>query len=428
MIKKNRHLLRSLKILGPQCYLWLEQNGCQNIHAPDSGVTTDTKSKNFKVIDIVLMGTFLNVFFRSKKIREWKGRYRIWVLSKTIERACIEILGIPQDRIGIIPRYDLFPVTKRRRPFPDLTHPWTLYYSGRTMIEKNIKLSAAVCFFLQKQFKHQVKFVARLDDVDSHYARSLEKWINDLPWDIPPLIQMWTPAQTWVNDITEPRPVLINLSQFVNEDFGVAVAQAQAQGWPLILSDWGGHQDVQGQNVLKIPSFLLGNSFESNEIILARAECIATYLVKHWKKKNRTPPSHFKKPKYGPHSELQKALSNRLNIQKTYWQFQNILQGDRFTFPHHDRFENLLIVPQKVASKKDFHREVQKLFQLQFTKKMEILVYESKTNRAPILNTFRLFKSTSKGIIFWRGMSGFKKPKNSLEKKILNSLIPRKSI
>ena len=53
----------------------------------------------------------------------------------------------------------------------------------------------------------------------------------------------------WAKSDFGPRPVLVNFSTSPSEDFGVSVAQAQENGMGLVLSEWGAHLDVRGEDV-----------------------------------------------------------------------------------------------------------------------------------------------------------------------------------
>ena len=73
----------------------------------------------------------------------------------------------------------------------------------------------------------------------------------------------------WINT-SVANPVFLNLSTFISEDFGCAVAEAQQSGWPMIISEHGGHLDVIGENILKVPSSFICNAHypeRLNEIV-----------------------------------------------------------------------------------------------------------------------------------------------------------------
>ena len=67
---------------------------------------------------------------------------------------------------------------------------------------------------------------------------------------------------------------MVNFSTFICEDYGVAVAQAQEAGIPMILSRWGGHCDVEASNVLWVEIYEIAESLSSNEIIILKAQNI----------------------------------------------------------------------------------------------------------------------------------------------------------
>ena len=109
------------------------------------------------------------------------------------------------------------------------------------------------------------------------------KLINELPWRYPPKFPGLLAPEKWCLSSVK-NPVLISLSTYFQDDFGVSVAQAQSKGWPCILSNWGGHQDVMGSNTLKLPHFLCGTSDEPPSVQEGRALAIARE-IHDWIKK-----------------------------------------------------------------------------------------------------------------------------------------------
>jgi hypothetical protein len=100
-----------------------------------------------------------------------------------------------------------------------------------------------------------------------------------LPWTKAPELRPKQPGGQWLRrDFINP--VFVSLSTFICEDFGVAAEQARAAGWPCWLSDWGGHREIGGLGVRRIPVSLIGGSHEPEELIDLKARALAARLAR----------------------------------------------------------------------------------------------------------------------------------------------------
>src|SRR5262249_55975023 len=151
--------------------------------------------------------------------------------------------------IGVIPRYELFPAAKEQRAFPRAGAPFTLVFGGRISPSKNVETLLETVSYLQTAHEVSVRLAlfGRFDEAPEvrDYRARIRRLIKTTPFtDRPRLVEGLGPDQ-WYRGSFET-PILVSLSTFLSEDFGVSVAQAQARGWPCLLSDWGGHRDVRG--------------------------------------------------------------------------------------------------------------------------------------------------------------------------------------
>ena len=174
-------------------------------------------------------------------------KYRYWVLSRYSKNVLLKKSGLKPAHIHVIPRYELFPIKKPMTRLTNKNKPLKLIYSGRTdCLGKNFHLACALASEIQAQWKARVEFhVCGPNLMPNLVASELLKY----KWKTEP--KLWNDlGRKWINKFKTG--TLINLSTFLGEDFGVSVAQAQQKGFSLIISDWGGHKDVIGANVIKI--------------------------------------------------------------------------------------------------------------------------------------------------------------------------------
>lgn len=277
----------SLDLLQNKCLQWFKDKQIEgSVHFPDvTGVVVDGDPD--QITNVVFFGRFLTAFAESGN---WvTQRVRLWVLCESVREVLVQMLGVPRDSVSVIPRYELFGASKSVRPFPKMSEKFTIVFGGRISPTKNIELLIKTAFFLQTELGVDVK-LALIGPFDSeplpdrdpqpllNYQAVLEQAIQELPWRDPPKVLPKTDPDQWLRR-EFINPVFASFSSFISEDFGVSVAQAQEQGWPTLLSDWGAHRDVRGTNVVKIPSELVGHSHEPSELITVRARQIA-YILK----------------------------------------------------------------------------------------------------------------------------------------------------
>ncbi len=281
----------SLSILQQKVKNFFEQNydkeSGPNIWFADCpNLVSDTNA----VTDVVLFGSFLRRILESGN---WPfSQVRLWCLSPSVKEVLSGLFGFKDQEIAVIPREKLFPQAARIRAFPDLNKPWTLVFSGRLSPTKNLETFLVVGYFLQKLFSPELRLVLQgefQDDLDplcdrlrgENYQTYIEKIVKSLDWTHAPQFLPSAKNHSWYED-HNLNPVFASFSLFSAEDFGVSVAEARMQGWPVIVSDWGGQRDVQGKSVIKISAHSIPEAWENLSSLLVKGEYLARLIVARW--------------------------------------------------------------------------------------------------------------------------------------------------
>jgi hypothetical protein len=221
-------------------------------------------------------------------------KYRFWCVADPTRLALNQLMGIPLESIGLIPREALFPTPQGLMAKPSRHAPMTFVFGGRLSATKNLDLVIRTVSRLQMDhgFNVQLALFGEFDNQNhpdrgrwppgGNYRSDVEKLIVELDWRTPPkFVHGLGPEEWYLADLVNP--VYFNLSTFVCEDFDVSLAQAQALGWPALISDWGGHRDVHAQdNVLKIHPSLIGHAHEGEAVLSLRAKNLSAWIAKKW--------------------------------------------------------------------------------------------------------------------------------------------------
>lgn len=250
------------------------------------------------VLDVVLFGSFVRRFLESGN---WTAdHYRLWCLTPAVRDVMVKVMGVPASAVGVIPRARLESKPKATK-LPSLSKPFTLVFGGRLSASKNLELLIRTVHALQTEWDLDVELVLSgdFDDRmhpdrgtwrDEDYAGQTKSLIASLEWRRPPRLRHGLGPKNWIRQFYV-RPVYVNLSTYVYEDFDVSLSQAREAGWPAIVSDWGGHRDVpSGPGVLKIPPAMIGHAHEGEGPIRLRAQSLAAWIVTEWTKKRVTEP------------------------------------------------------------------------------------------------------------------------------------------
>jgi glycosyltransferase involved in cell wall biosynthesis len=167
----------------------------------------------------------------------------------------------------------------------DLNSPLRLIYSGRLSAQKNIEAVIAFYSFLEATSHNDVELIMTGDwdnlrpdnrgffKIDS-YEQDIKKFSKQISFKNEPIFLHGLGPNEWQKTFTN-NSVVLSLSTSMYEDYGVSIAQAQECGLPIIISDWGGHGDVNGDNIYKFPISTIGESYISSEAIILKSKYLA---------------------------------------------------------------------------------------------------------------------------------------------------------
>jgi hypothetical protein len=265
----------SLTILRDRCDEWFSKRG-ESVWLPDLDFAPVPGAQN-----VVLTGGFLR---RMAESGNWNlGTFRLWTLSHSVKRVLVSEFGLRASSIGVIPRYELFPGGNARR-FSKGNEPFTLVFAGRVSPVKNIEMLIRTVWYLQRDLPVRLVMFGDFDDMvhpdwgrreKSDYRAHLERVVKSLRWRHVPEFRAKAGALDWMKSGKFENPVYTSFSTFTGEDFGVALAQAQSEGWPAWITAWGGHLECSQGAIRWIDSRLIGHSHESSRLIDLKARHLA---------------------------------------------------------------------------------------------------------------------------------------------------------
>lgn len=262
----------SISILKDKVQIFLESQKIENLYFADC---EDQDVNPEKTVNVILFGGHIRRILESGC---WNFKtVHFWVLSQSVKNILNNFFKIDKDCISIIEREALFNVKKV--PNVKLDSGVDLVYAGRISRVKNIDLLIYTNNALQNKLNKDIKLnIIGSFDEEYHefwgyfsnqipYINELEEIIESLDWKFSkPVFHKKTRPSEWGNKKFN-NPHYISLSTFLCEDFAVSVAQAQENGWPCILTDWGAHRDVAGAcliNSNNVLPFLKRNVFLSS--------------------------------------------------------------------------------------------------------------------------------------------------------------------
>lgn len=252
---------------------------------------------NQKIVDVIFLGNPLN-FITQRHLWPLQMKFRLWVLCETNKKILTYIIGLKTEEVSVIPRSLLFPIKKTilfKENF--FNEDITLIYSGRLTHEKNFSLVVEVVNMIQNKSKKIIDFSICSPLLSQSRKKEIMSEFNKYQWKYNPKI-LGDLGTNWHKKIAK-NSVLISLSTYRQEDFGVSVAQFQQLGRPIILSDWSGHRDVEGPNVIKISPKL---------IIQENAKKIAQLCLNKRTPEKSCSQLKFKKPSIINYAEVEKGL------------------------------------------------------------------------------------------------------------------------
>lgn len=217
-------------------------------------------------MDVVLFGDFLPAM--AELISRRAPPVRVWVLCHRSRMILEDFFPSLKGFIGVIPRNGIFPPTSPARNFPAPAEDWEMIFAGRLNPTKKITLLIHLVHCLQKDHGEHVRLrligsveetpeLAPWDEPSRKISEeSIRKTIAELSWDHPPEIIPAENPEEWTQHVS-PSSVMVSLSCGWAEDFGVSLAEGRELGCPLLVSDVGGHGDLAGEGILRIPAHLL---------------------------------------------------------------------------------------------------------------------------------------------------------------------------
>ena len=213
------------------------------------------------LVNVVFLGTALRDF---QYINLWPRdcRYKLWVLNHSLRAQINHYLGIEEKRIGVIDRYQLFPVHVKEMPFPLLKDGSRFVYSGRASSLKNVDVAHGFIGALSERLGFQFEFL-----LCGPYFKEEDYLSRIVPHPNVKVTGLGDLGDDWVKQIKamENYPILIHLSTDPLDDFGVSVAQWQQCGLPLIVGNIGPYAELRGGNVCKIKKAILLKAAKTRE-------------------------------------------------------------------------------------------------------------------------------------------------------------------
>ncbi len=371
----------------------------QSFWIPDHpGLFYQDRSKIADIQNIVLFGSFIRRFLESEF---WPiEQARLLTTSSAVAEVLEKMLFIPHGHIGVLDRYSIVRKQGPQNPL-DLTKPFTFIVSGRMSRSKNLLGVLSFVSFLQTEFSlpARLRFIGDFDEerpdylgrrVYGDFKNEFYQWMKNLKWTEAPVMTPRLTPDEWPK-IDDPQKILMSFSTFHGEDFNMSLAQAQEAGWFGLISDWGGHHEVSGAGIYKIPApfipkFSTPLSFQHGQAYgLARAFALKEIAVASLDFINLRDPLRAKEIS---RSEL--ALARRQAID--YWgmgllsylredidYFADTSRGAEFFLKYNECFQSprsfprhLVFHPHETSSEKVDDQEWEKLGKNQWLDQEEI--------------------------------------------------------
>lgn len=220
-----------------------------------------------------------------------------------MRNAFAELTDTDPESFGVIPRYELFPVSPS---VVSKLEPKSFILSSRFVKDKNVL--PALDFMRAMQMEDpRHKFFFCGPRLTEDQTRTLESYCPELGLNL-----LGDLGLDWAESDFGMNPVVVNFSTSLTEDFGVSVAQAQEKGMGLFLSRWGAHLDVTGENVQLIaPENIHARNwvFDSPEKSVANKLSLEALTVFSWDELFRAKTKLLQK-----HSELHLDHANSQKI------------------------------------------------------------------------------------------------------------------
>lgn len=221
-------------------------------------------------IDIVLMGNQIVNLLNFPLNEDLNVRF--WVLSNSSKKLLTDLFDIPSEKISVIPRFELFKQPKKIKLSTNETI--NLVVAGRISEVKNIYACLKLYSELEKRMDIRLHFYGWFDNqslydrpIKKPYKEIIQNYIKNNTWLNEPIFIHDLGPKEWVEKVPN-NSLFLSLSTFPKEDFSVCVSQAYEIGLPMILSQWGGHNDFEGKSsVCFVSSGLIPHHMEPSNLV-----------------------------------------------------------------------------------------------------------------------------------------------------------------
>lgn len=270
------HCATSIGILERQCRTFFESKFPNSqLHFADIAPDALCHETAQAITDVIFFGGLVKRF---SELTHWNIKnVRLWVLSSSFKQIAVTVFKIPAEKIGVIPREELFPLQHPHREWPHSSKTTKLVYSGRLSPVKNIEALIRVVHYLQSE-KNLDLTLDLYGDFDEEinlswkpeyrhpYRELIDQTVDGLKWKRKPAFHGNLPEDEWIKHAPADG-ILINLSKYFQEDFGVSIAQWEQDGRCLLLSDWGGHRDSTCPSLRLVPAHAIPESYQPSHVM-----------------------------------------------------------------------------------------------------------------------------------------------------------------
>lgn len=279
---------RSIRWIMERCNRYFRENEIENIYYTDYEERQPVDTN--QLVNVVIFGSYYRRLLESGN---WNfKKIKLWVLSKKVKKYLINTYSISSNVIKVIPRNELYK-DKLSKKLEGLSGK-NLVYAGRISEEKNIRELVKLVHVLQNNYSIDIglKLIGDVEKNENPFyensPRHLEEYIEhalkEWSWKKKPEMFPLQEQDKWLETLDKEKDVIVSLSTFVCEDFGVSIAQALEKGFYTIISDWGGHSDYDNDYIIKIPSsYLMANKCTFTMFNL-KIKYLAKYLVEKLEK------------------------------------------------------------------------------------------------------------------------------------------------
>ncbi len=273
----------SMKILWQRCEAYFKRHGITENERFYTDYHTGLQELNnswaqSENLEVITFGDTVKKMFLTGNYPQ--KNLRFWNIGSRFKEIQDQLLFQGEDVVNAIPRYELFNY-QDSKPI-DWNKRIDFVFAGRLSRQKNIDFLILFVDELQRlEIDCRLHLFGDYDErIQEHLGRqtkesaktSLTHVIKSLEC-VKPIFYGHVESEEWLKkDFSQP--VVISLSTFFGEDFGVSIAQAQEKGWPVICSAFGGHLDILGNQVgLVSPSFMMNGllCLEAKKILAEKA-------------------------------------------------------------------------------------------------------------------------------------------------------------